>query len=46
MGSCRPLPEIPAGSDTFIDANIFVYGLAGCERRHRQLSEPILLRLS
>jgi predicted nucleic acid-binding protein len=29
MSSCRPLVEIPSASDAYIDANIFVYGLAG-----------------
>src|ERR1035438_8374853 len=39
MDSCRPLPEIPAGSDTFVDANIFVYGLAGRSAQCRQFLE-------
>jgi uncharacterized protein len=39
MQSCRPLPEIPAGSDAFIDANIFVYGLAGRSAQCRHFLE-------
>ncbi len=33
------LPDIPSGSDVFIDANIFVYGLTGQSAQCQQLLE-------
>lgn len=35
----QPLQQIPAGSNVFIDANIFVYGLSGQSAQCRQLLE-------
>jgi predicted nucleic acid-binding protein len=33
----QPLPSLPAGSDVFLDANIFVYGLSGVSAECRAL---------
>jgi predicted nucleic acid-binding protein len=35
----QPLPQIPDGSNVFIDANIFIYGLSGQPAQCRQLLE-------
>ncbi len=35
----QPLPNVPAGSDIFIDANVFVYGLNGASAQCRRLLE-------
>jgi len=35
----RPLPNVPAGSDIFIDANIFIYGLNNTSPQCRSLLE-------
>ena len=37
--AAHPLQRIPAGSDVFIDANIFVYALSGKSEQCRQLLE-------
>lgn len=38
----HPLGQIPAGSDVFIDANIFVYGLGGHSAQCRHFLERCL----
>lgn len=46
----EPLPHLPPGSDVFLDANIFIYGLSGvsaqCRTLLRDCSEELVTGIS